>query len=88
MQGNKKLNEKRIHPTQKPVVLYRYLLQQFSKPNDLILDTHVGSASSLIACEIENRRYWGMEKDSVHFKQAKERLDKHKHLHKKQITLF
>ena len=38
------------HPTQKPVVLYKWLLQKYAKPNDKILDTHVGSASSLIAC--------------------------------------
>ena len=40
----------KIHPTQKPVALYEWLLKNYAKPGDKILDTHVGSASSLIAC--------------------------------------
>lgn len=48
-QGNKKKNEFRIHPTQKPVVLYRWLLQNYAKPGFKIIDTHVGSGSSIIA---------------------------------------
>ena len=40
----------RFHPTQKPVALYEWLLNKYAKPGDKILDTHVGSASSLIAC--------------------------------------
>lgn len=50
MQGNKRLNEKRIHPTQKPVVLYKWLLKKFAQPGWKILDTHGGSMSSAIAC--------------------------------------
>ena len=50
-QGNKALNEVRIHPTQKPINLYLWLLQNYAKAGDKILDTHVGSASSLIACQ-------------------------------------
>lgn len=50
LQENMKAKEKRIHPTQKPVMLYSWLLGRFAKPGDKILDTHVGSASSLIAC--------------------------------------
>lgn len=52
-QANKKLNEKRIHRTQKPVILYRWLLQEFADPGDRILDTNGGSFSSAIACHIE-----------------------------------
>lgn len=48
--GNKALNEKRIHPTQKPVPLYRWLLENYAKPGDKILDTHGGSGSIVIAC--------------------------------------
>ena len=40
-QGNKRLNEKRIHPTQKPVKLYKWLLSNFAKCGDRILDTHL-----------------------------------------------
>lgn len=50
MQGNKTLNEKRIHPTQKPVALYKWLLHNYAKPGDKILDTHGGSRSLAIAC--------------------------------------
>lgn len=64
-QGNKRLNEKRIHPTQKPVALYKWLLQKYAKPGDLILDTHVGSASSLIACHELGFDYIGFEMMSI-----------------------
>ena len=50
MQGNKALNETRIHPTQKPVALYKWLLHNYAKPGDKILDTHGGSMSIAIAC--------------------------------------
>lgn len=50
MQGDKKLNEKRIHPTQKPIALYKWLLDKYAKPGDKILDTHLGSGSIAIAC--------------------------------------
>lgn len=73
-QGNKKLNEKRIHPTQKPVNLYLWLLQTYAKEGDLIFDSHVGSASSLIACERLGFDYIGVEKDEVIYQMAKERL--------------
>lgn len=43
--GDKSLNEKRIHPTQKPVALYKWLLQRYAKPSDRIFDSHVGSGS-------------------------------------------
>lgn len=74
MQGNKALNEKRIHPTQKPVNLYRWLLQTYAKEGDRILDTHVGSASSLIACEELGFEYIGFEKDSIIYQKAQQRL--------------
>ena len=45
-QGNKKLNEKRIHPTQKPANLYRWIVQRYIKTGWTVLDTHAGSASS------------------------------------------
>lgn len=74
-QGNKRLNEKRIHPTQKPVALYEWLLNRYSKPNDVILDTHVGSASSLIACYNTNHNFVGFEIDEYYYKVSKQRLD-------------
>jgi len=76
LQENMKAKEQRIHPTQKPVALYSWLLGKFSKPDDKILDTHVGSASSLIACHRAGLEYWGFEIDPIYYKAAKERLDR------------
>ena len=75
IQGNMKDKEYKIHPTQKPVALYEWLLNRFSKPNDIILDTHVGSASSLIACHRTGHKYVGFEIDETYYKLAKKRLD-------------
>lgn len=74
MQGNKSLNEKRIHPTQKPVALYKWLLDAYAKPGDKILDTHVGSASSLIACYQLGFDFCGFEIDPDYHAKASERL--------------
>jgi len=52
-QQNMKNKEVRIHPTQKPVALYRWILQKYAKQGDKILDTHGGSMSIAIACEME-----------------------------------
>lgn len=83
-QGNKRLNEKRIHPTQKPVNLYRWLIQKYAKEGYKILDTHVGSASSLIAFEEAGLEYIGFEKDEQIFKSALARLEGYK----SQLKLF
>ena len=73
-QGNKKLNEKRIHPTQKPVNLYRWIAQKYIQPGWKLLDTHVGSASSLIAYEEARIQYVGFEIDSKRYDSAVNRL--------------
>jgi len=78
LQGNMKNKEHRIHPTQKPVALYKWLLTNYAKPSDKILDTHVGSASSLIACYDLGFEYLGFELDEDYFRMATERLEKHK----------
>ena len=65
----------RFHPTQKPVKLYEWLLNKYAKPGDIILDTHVGSASSLIACRNTNHKYVGFEIDPEYYRLAKKRLD-------------
>lgn len=74
-QGNKALNEKRIHPTQKPVALYKWLLMKYAKHGDRILDTHVGSASSLVACEDMGHEYLGFEIDKNYYDAARKRLE-------------
>lgn len=84
LQENMKDKEVRIHPTQKPVALYKWLLHNYAKEGDLILDTHVGSASSLIACEDMGFEYAACEIDADYYKQASERLDRFK----SQIRMF
>jgi len=83
-QGNKKLNEKRIHPTQKPVNLYRWIAQKYIEKGWKVLDTHVGSASSLIAYEEYGIDYVGFEKDRYYYDLANKRLQEHR----AQLTVF
>lgn len=73
-QGNKQLNEKRIHPTQKPIALYVWLLNTFAQSGWRILDTHVGSASSLIACHRLGFEAVGFEMDKGCYERALSRL--------------
>lgn len=68
--------EKRVHICQKPIALYRWLLENYAKPGQLILDTHVGSASSLIACESMGFDYVGFEIDPDYYAAAKNRMSK------------
>ena len=74
LQEDMKNKEYRIHPTQKPVALYKWLLERYAKPDDVILDTHVGSASSLIACRKTGHKYVGFEIDKDYFEMASKRL--------------
>ena len=67
--------EGRFHPTQKPIALYKWILQNYAKPGDIILDTHVGSASSLIACEELGFDYVGFEIDKEYYQKARARID-------------
>ena len=75
LQGDMKNKEKRIHVTQKPVALYRWLLENYAQKGDKILDTHVGSASSLVACYDMGFEAWGYEIDEVYYGLACERLE-------------
>lgn len=77
-------NDKRFHPTQKPVSLYQWILDKYAKKGDKILDTHCGSASSLIACHRAGIDGWGFEIDKDYFKQAKLRLDRERD----QVSIF
>jgi site-specific DNA-methyltransferase (adenine-specific) len=74
LQENMREKEKRIHPTQKPVALYKWLLNKYAKQGDKILDTHVGSASSLIACFQLGFDYVGFEIDKDYYESAQTRL--------------
>ena len=74
----------RFHPTQKPVALYNWILKHYAKPGDKILDTHAGSASSLIACHKAGHDFIGFELDPDYCRMATERLEREK----KQLNLF
>ncbi len=77
MQGNKKLNEKRIHPTQKPVALYAWLLTHYAREGWKILDTHLGSGSIAIACDTLGFQLSGIELNRHYYDLAKARLLDH-----------
>ena len=74
----------RIHPTQKPVALYKWLLQNYAKEGDTILDTHFGSLSIGIACHDLGFELTACELDKDYYEQAKQRLINHQ----KQLILF
>ena len=71
-----KTKDPRFHPTQKPVALYDWILANYAQPGMKILDTHVGSASSLIACQRAGLEYWGFEIDPDYYMAAKSRLER------------
>ena len=70
--------QNKIHPTQKPVELYRWLLQNCAKPNDKILDTHLGSGSSRIAADMEGFDFTGYELDKDYFEASVKRFEEYK----------
>jgi site-specific DNA-methyltransferase (adenine-specific) len=81
-QGKK--NDVRFHPTQKPIALYKWLLANYAKEGDTILDTHLGSGSSAIACADMGFTMTGIEIDEYYYQKARERLLRHT----AQLTLF
>lgn len=84
LQEDMKNKEIRLHPNQKPVALYDWILSKYAKQGDKILDTHVGSASSLISCHKNGFDYIGFEKDPYYYNLSSKRLEEYK----SQITLF
>ena len=76
LQGNTSA-EKKIHPTQKPVALYKWLLQKYAKPGDKILDTHLGSGSIAIACHDYGFELTACELDSDYYEAAIQRIQNH-----------
>jgi site-specific DNA-methyltransferase (adenine-specific) len=75
--------ESKIHPCQKPVRLYEWLLKNYAKPGDKILDTHGGSCSLAIACDIMGFDCTIYEIDEDYYKAAVDRFNRHK----QQLTL-
>jgi len=77
LQGDMKNKETRIHPTQKPVALYKWLLDKYAKQGDKILDTHLGSGSIAIACHDYGFDLTACELDKEYFDKAMERINNH-----------
>jgi site-specific DNA-methyltransferase (adenine-specific) len=67
----------KIHPTQKPIYLYKYILDNYTKPNDKILDTHLGSGSIAIACHDYGFELTACELDTEYYEKAIERIKNH-----------
>lgn len=84
LQGNMKEKQIRFHPTQKPIQLMAWCLNNYSKENDLIFDAFAGSFTTAIACIRTKRRFIGCELDPIYFEKACERID----TELKQLTLF
>ena len=80
----KQLSENRIHPTQKPVALYEWLLMNYAKEGDKILDTHLGSGSSRIAAHKLGFEFVGCELDKDYFEAQEKRFK----LETMQLRLF
>ena len=83
LQHDMKNKELRIHPTQKPVMLYEWILMKFAKEGDKILDTHGGSMSIAIACDKQNFDLDICELDKEYFDAGVKRYEQFK----AQITL-
>lgn len=77
MQGNKKLNEKRIHPTQKPVALYDWIFQNYTVPGYRVLDAHLGSGSSRIAAYEAKVDFIGIEIDKTYYEAEEQRFQEY-----------
>jgi site-specific DNA-methyltransferase (adenine-specific) len=81
---NNPQKEKKIHPTQKPIQLYSWILNTYAKPNDLILDTHLGSGSSRIAAYKGGFNFVGFEIDKEYYEKQEKRFNDFK----SQLRLF
>lgn len=81
-QGNK--NGPRIHPCQKPIALYKWILERYAKQGDRILDTHLGSGSSAIAAYGLGFEFVGIEIDDAYYNAAVNRIIKNT----KQLKIF
>ncbi len=77
-------NQNKIHPTQKPVKLYNWILQKYAEKGQRILDTHLGSGSSAIAAHYFGVDFVGCEIDKDYFKSAEERFEKET----RQVAMF
>ena len=73
----KKHKVERIHPTQKPVDLYKFCLKNYAKQGDKIIDTHLGSGSIAIACHDYDFELTACELDTEYYEKAVQRIKNH-----------
>ncbi len=78
------IKQNTIHPTEKPIKLYKWLLHNYAKQGDKILDTHLGSQSSRIAAHQMGFDFFGTELDPDYFEQGNKRFEQYR----SQLTLF
>jgi site-specific DNA-methyltransferase (adenine-specific) len=83
-QGNKKLNQKKIHPTEKPIQLYDWQFKNYTHDGDKVLSTHLGSMSDAISSLKFNIDFYGCEISKTHFDNGKKRLIQRQ----SQLTIF
>ena len=69
--------ERGLHPTQKPVKLFEYLIRTYSNERDLVLDNCIGSGTTAVACINTKRNFIGIEKDDKYFEISKKRIEEH-----------
>lgn len=74
MLQEKSIKEPRYHPTQKPLALAIWIIENYSKPGDIIMDTHAGSGTFCLAAKLKGRQFIGFEKEEKYVKIANERL--------------
>lgn len=72
-----KSEKKRVHPTQKPVALFEYLIRTYTNDGELVLDNCAGSGTTAIACINTNRNYILIEKEEKYFEIIKKRIQDH-----------
>lgn len=70
-------DKERLHPTQKPVALFEYLIKTYTNENELVLDNCIGSGTTAIACINTNRNYIGIELEKEYYNIAKNRINEH-----------
>ena len=70
-------NTKRVHPTQKPVALFEYLIKTYTNEGETVLDNCMGSGTTAIACMNTNRNYIGFELYETYYEKSLERIKEH-----------
>ena len=64
-----------MHPTEKPVELFEWLIKSYTNENELVLDNTIGSGTTAFACKRTNRNFIGIEKDEIYFNKATKLLN-------------